>query len=476
MITYNTQFPIEPSSKASKLIDVAIKWIGGSPYTHFSEEDLASISKVGSSYIQHESPYESLETIILTDDGKEYCGVQYVAVDKDNICWKVELVGEQKDNDFTVSVQVSYDTTAPLAKIPRGNKPRIIQMVLEEFNAGFDSYFKVQDAPFLLDENENGVIIASKTIEGTLNNSMPIVYVSACDNDKPYIDIGQLSEQLSGLAHVMVEPSRDFSFKLKKPTNNKNVYGGAIAIYWPNGIGRKILIPTGKYKNPSFLSTDIEETIKKSLAVQRLKKECTWAYLKETVNRRRIRKIKEDGLKRLEEYKEIEELYEQEIKAKDEEVARAEEEILRLKNEIAKLDSQDKSFNTFGIIKPGQEVDLYPGEINDFVLESLERSLRDAEDNSRSQNIYKDLLGVNDKVGNLEDYRSRLKEILKNYQSLDAKTRRFLENMGFSIDESGKHHKLIFMDDKRYPCSLPKTSSDSRAGKNMRSDISHKLF
>ena len=48
--------------------------------------------------------------------------------------------------------------------------------------------------------------------------------------------------------------------------------------------------------------------------------------------------------------------------------------------------------------------------------------------------------------------------------------------LGFDISSDGKHHKLTFRGDPRYTFSMPKSSSDHRAGKNLVGKISTLLF
>lgn len=69
-----------------------------------------------------------------------------------------------------------------------------------------------------------------------------------------------------------------------------------------------------------------------------------------------------------------------------------------------------------------------------------------------------------------------MKDILRGYQSMSNRTRKSLEDMGFSIEDDGKHHKLTYRGDDRYTYSLSKSSSDHRAGLNAASDIGKRLF
>ena len=69
-----------------------------------------------------------------------------------------------------------------------------------------------------------------------------------------------------------------------------------------------------------------------------------------------------------------------------------------------------------------------------------------------------------------------MKNLLRGYRSMDAKTKNGLIEMGFDVAEDGKHYKLTFMGDDRYTFTLPKSGSDHRGGLNAASDISRLLF
>ena len=59
---------------------------------------------------------------------------------------------------------------------------------------------------------------------------------------------------------------------------------------------------------------------------------------------------------------------------------------------------------------------------------------------------------------------------------MEARTRRGLEEMGFSISDDGKHYKLVFQGDDRYTFTLAKSGSDHRGGLNAAGDIARLLF
>ncbi|HAZ61697.1 MAG TPA: hypothetical protein DCY89_09005 [Gammaproteobacteria bacterium] len=72
--------------------------------------------------------------------------------------------------------------------------------------------------------------------------------------------------------------------------------------------------------------------------------------------------------------------------------------------------------------------------------------------------------------------RGQLKQLLKGSSGVDAKVRRGLEEMGFTISEEGKHYKIVYQGDDRYTFTLPKSGSDYRGGLNAASDIARLLY
>ncbi len=99
-----------------------------------------------------------------------------------------------------------------------------------------------------------------------------------------------------------------------------------------------------------------------------------------------------------------------------------------------------------------------------------------ARENSRRQHVLVDLLASNQPSRNGAKLEDEIKSLFKTYRDMDAPTRSALLRLGFDISEDGKHYKVIFQGDGRYTFTLPKTSSDHRAGKNIASDITNALL
>lgn len=132
---------------------------------------------------------------------------------------------------------------------------------------------------------------------------------------------------------------------------------------------------------------------------------------------------------------------------------------------------EDKNNSFLTISLNISENELYENEVKDLILEILKKEAQ-AMSGDRNQtecrkyHILRSILENNQISGNGKKIGAQLKKIMSNIDILNTKCRKQLKQLGFSIDDDGKHHKLYFHDDKRYPLVLAKTTSDCRAYKN----------
>lgn len=112
------------------------------------------------------------------------------------------------------------------------------------------------------------------------------------------------------------------------------------------------------------------------------------------------------------------------------------------------------------VLQVGKEQDLYPGEITQIILDAVEEAQQRASSDSRRSHVLASITSDMAPIASAKKHREELKDVLRTYRSMDARTRKALENMGFSITEDGKHYKMIFQDDDRYMFVLAKTGGD----------------
>jgi hypothetical protein len=467
MINYATQFPIEYSRNTDDIVSAAIQWITASPHSKIKQESL----KIPDNYAEAvvKTGTESV-TIGRAAMGKStISSLQWVQVDGSNLEWTSTIVARKNEFQHLVSVQISCEALSSAALLPLPKKPRIIHKIIKELGGGQDGHIPITDMPFILEDGDEK--IAAALIHGTGDNRLPIVYVSKNYRGRYIVFPKTLSKALSGLAHVVVEPSVAFSLKLRQFTGSRNAYGGTIGVYWPDNNMRKLFYINERTTNSDCIQRDIVNHIRIVLSNRRQDPTCSWLYYKEALATINYNNIKESSENKINDYFST---ADSEISAKSARIMEQETEIQKLTAEIKRLNSQSQIQNA--ILNVGEERDYYAGEIHDIILNALTAALMQYPSETRKHHIIKDIIKSNTAVGEATALCSQIKSLLKTYTCMDSKICHALEKLGFKVSDDGKHHKAVFHNDRRYTFSISKTGSDHRGGKNLASDITKKLF
>ncbi len=213
----------------------------------------------------------------------------------------------------------------PAARLPVAKKPVVVRTLLHALGGGRDGELDVGENAYYLGNTE--IEKAAKLIVGDSECRLPIVYVSANFYGGYALDVDRLANDLSGMAHVVVEPNRPFSLRLKLDANSENVYGGSVGIYWPDGGGRRSFFLGRTHETPSELAKAIFNEVRLALTNRRPLERCTWASVQEMVSRQTFEQLKESGSDKVEEYIGA---FDKEIAAKNAQLEDAENEIGRL--------------------------------------------------------------------------------------------------------------------------------------------------
>lgn len=468
MISFATEFPIERTHTAEDFVGAVRSWILGSPHTNLTPADLAGLVPFGE--WAGGKGNETVETVGMTSTNEQACGVRYKRHDG-NLEWLTAVVFSRMDADSWVSIRVSCESTHPSARLPSAKKPVLIRTLLNTLGGSSDGELRVGRYPVRLDNAD--IEIAARLIRGDSGCRLPIVYVSAGFQGTYGVDVERLASDLEGLAHVVVEPNRAFSLRLKIEVDSENVYGGTVGVYWPEGGGRRSFFLRTGFDSPDELHRAILEEIRTALTNRRALDRCTWASVQELASRRAIAELKTSGSRELNKYVET---FDKELAAKAERLEDADREIARLHKELRILEARVAS-GTGSLLRAGAEQDLYPDEIVQIVRDAVVDHRSRVPADSRRMHVLDAVLAANPPTGGQSArMREDLKNLLRDSRGMEQKTRRGLEEMGFSISDDGKHHKLVFQGDDRYSFTLPKSGSDHRGGLNAASDIGRLLF
>ena len=466
MLSFATDFPVAYGSSAADFLKIVREWIGGSPHCDLNVEDLSVFDKLGRSSVSRGRAF--LDVLHFQAAEADSAAIRYV-VEDGAVQWMTLAAFSRNRVDAWVSVRTSCESLHASVRLPPGKKPLLVKQLLDGLAKGDDSGLVVGE-PIYLSSGDMG--LATDLILGRARNRMPIVYVSSHISGRYAVNVNQLKWRLSGVAHLVVEPDRAFSFRLRRETDSENVYGGAVGIYWPDGGGRPSQFRRVDYISKKEMEAAIESELRLALINRRPLDRCTFSSVDSSISRVEIEQLKKAGDKGFDEYAAH---FDVEIQARNEALESAEREIARLKAETRERGFERSAASGISF-SSGDEQNFYGGEILDAVLLTLKDSLDRIPEGTRRKHLITAVLTSNAIQGGASRKRDKLKDALRGYRSLDKRTRQALEELGFSIDQMGKHPRAVFQDDERYAYDLPSSGSDHRGGLNAALDIAKLVF
>lgn len=467
MLSFATEFPVSAAATSAAFLDAVREWLLGSPHTVFDNADLPSFDEV--SEWSTKKSNERIEVLRFDSTKLSTAATRYTKVEG-GLEWVSTLVFCQGTPAGWIGIRTSCESQHPSVRLPVARKPVFVRTFLNRLSGGIDGELTASASPRILANSE--ISLAAKCISGQAGCRLPIVYVSARFQGGHSVNVSSVAEALAGMAHVVVEPNRPFSVRLMQDVQSENVYGGAVGIYWPDGGGRRSFFPGGQYESPAELERAVVDEVRLALVNRRPLLRTTWASVQEQVSRRKFDELRAAGSTALEDYIQN---FDNEAKAKQAALMDAELEISRLQAEVRKYQSQSPMQSGL-CLQISSEQDLFAGEVLGIVRDALADAISRVTGDSRRQHVLESLVSANPPTGEAEAIRSRLKALLRDYRSMDAKVKAGLEDLGFEVTDHGKHIKIVFQGDDRYTFAVPKSGGDVRGGLNLAGDISRLLL
>lgn len=468
MLVWATEFPATAGKSADDLLPVAKEWLVGSPHTewthaHFGDEPLGETTT-------YRAGGQIVAIARVEADGQRWAGVQQRWVENGEHEWTTEIVGYEHQGTLWISVRLDCNLLLPGLTLPVPKKPYLLKPLFERLGGGFDGILPIGNTPIVLDEDE--VDLAASLMLGTARTRLPVVYVSVGGRGFHAVDTNRLAKWLAGMAHVVVEPSRTFSFTLSRHVGGTNAYNGSVGIYWPGGVGEPAHFRLQRSTTKAELERHLEGELRIALIRVRPRSEGTWAALQAALSHARLDQLRAMGSTKVEAYIEA---FDIELTAKQQRLDEAEAEIRRLEAEIRRYHAFSRESGE-GFLKRGAEQDYYPGEMRDAVLKALAAGRASLMPDSRWMHLVDAVLSANPPSENRDEVIAGLKNALSKMTKFGGSEKRALELLGFTVSDAGKHAKAVYYDDERYMITVSKTPGDHRSGKNLVSDITHTIF
>ncbi len=472
MIVFSCEFPAPPLASIETITDILKTWIIKSPHYPFSPSDDLDFPSENQQIKEINKSDHHLSLAHVVTDNTRSLAIRHFWTETSEKEWTTEVVVTKLDPGTAwVSVKLFCDLLRPGLELPKPKKPYVVRLLAEnQSSAGSDGPLQVTGKPIVLDEKAD-ITLASAVLSGTAGNHMPIVYISNPSPGARQLNAAFLAQMLSGLAHVILEPSRDFSLTLAKSCNRTNCYGGAIGIYWPNGDGEHLRILPWEIRTHPQTEYYIFRKVKEALLTAGTSKGSTWIEIKDILAHKHLEAIRQKGNSSLKEY----------INAFDATNRALEEKIKALKEQNESLKAtlhgyQIKNQTTYLSFKKGAESEFYSNEKCDLIICALRKYKANIKEGSRAWILVNDLLTANTETGNQVELLETIKDAFRDGGKLGTREIAALKTVGFDISEEGKHYKAVFYGDPRFTFSLPKTPSDHRSGKNTEHDITNQIL
>ncbi|GMU47203.1 MAG: hypothetical protein AMXMBFR26_19850 [Porticoccaceae bacterium] len=401
MLSFATELPIDRSCGIADFLGTIAKWILGSPHTRLTAENLAGLASTAESHVRR--GMEAIDAVTFAAAEEQAAGIRYTRRDED-LEWTTTAVFSRRAVDTWVGIKVSCESNHPAVRLPPAKKPVLVRTLLDAMGGAPDGLLRVDGRALRLDNTE--IDVAARLIAGKSGCRLPVVYVSAGFQGSHIADPDRLARDLAGMAHVVVEPNRPFSLRLKIEVDSENVYGGTIGIYWPEGAGRRSFFIGREYESGDDIARAIFDEIRTALTNRRSLDRCTWAYVQESVSRQAIQALRASGSQEVEKYIET---FDKELAAKAQRLDDANREITRLQNELQIYQARLKA-GTGSLLRSGGEQDLYPNEVLSIVRQAIADASTRVPDDSRRKHVLNAVLQATPEP---EDVAASMRETLK---------------------------------------------------------------
>jgi len=475
---FATEFPVNLILDRAAFVELVVAWLRGTKYSSVLEAGTNADLDSENAFLRSETGEELRLRELLRDDGSEIIGFRHDFPDDRGRIWRTEAVlrcnatgGEQ--SLLRVRTQCVAQQHGAHLEIPR--KPYFLKTILQDGLGGQDGSLDVSDQPIWLDDTDEGLLTAQLSTTGNASKHLPIIFISAI-NDGSWLlseqEIEKLAFDLGGVAHVIVEPNRRFSFRLRGETKGANVYGGTIGLALPErGLSHRFYLGW-QFQDSADLITAIRTTAL-NLRSQMPAIGWDWSELQEQV----LRMQRERDRARLT-AKQIEQLYQEEINTLQEQ-NRALKELLASRpiTETLAHDHLDVS-SEISNLQVGPEI--YRGEISDRLRMAVNIALSVADQISldrRSRLLFEEIMRKLPVSPSLNVLLQDLDRATKNSKRVAADVTSVLLRYGYREKSDNKHIRLeaktgfTGLD----TITLPKTPSDGRGLKNLQKQIAQAL-
>jgi hypothetical protein len=473
MSQFSAEFPVRKDITKTKFCALGLAWARGIKNSSLSGNVPASVA--GDDDVQFEAGGETLVFKSAISAVGFVVGLRHEKPEDSGRVWRTEAVLTNRGSSATFRVTgqcIALDRSVPVFTPTR---PYLIKMAIENGWGDRDGTFEVTDNPTLLGDLD--LDLAVELLSGETKTRLPIVYVSYPYPDTS-VNSNLLAHKLCGLAHVVTEPSRDFSHRLSQKMDRENPYGGTISLceHGQGSFRRFYLggsLPTQRQLFEAIVSAVVGRHVHRPILDG-----WSWADIQEEQTKLLRLQLNSATVSRAI----VDELESQHIEIlaeKNATIRSLTEELDRITKEgVSGTVQGDGIFSSDFISSLGREI--YHGEFADrlrAVVQSVKSNSGDDFD-IRTSRLIDQFLVLSSYSGRAGSLIQELKRAGKLGKRSTSETERILIRHGYTSSQDGKHLKLSPPSDSISGPVITLSTSPSdgaHGGQNQASDIANSL-
>lgn len=476
MSIFATEFPVKPSVDKAAFLSQVIAWLRGNNFSKVLDEADSKDLDKSHAHVRSANGEELIFRELVRDGRNTAIGFRHDIPDDNGRLWRTESVLKFRfpsDDLSLISFKTQCLANLPTARTDVPKKPFLIKAIIGDNWQSSDQDFPVSDKPIWLTESEKDVLMASSIFKATAYKFLPVIYISAKKTKEWQLDklaIEKLAYELGGVAHVIVEPSRAFSFRLRDATEGKNSYGGTVALVAPKyGTLRRFF--AGASGVDQLNLSQALRVAATSIRSQMPTLGWDWLNLQEAclIDQRKRERNRISA-------EEIELIYEEEIRTKDEKIRELEKQLsdrpISAVGDPASHEGMIVSRNFMEIISG----EIYPNEISDRMRLAVQSCLKHSESDGldkRSKYILEEIYNNSSYSDDASELRSDLRRASRDPKRMTAEVTSLLLRHGYLEKSDNKHVRLEPVQGMGGldHITLSKTPGDTRGLENSRKQI-----
>ena len=466
MRVLSTKLPLQNDVTEEQVLDVVFRWLKNSSYyadiaSQLDKYERQKSFTVSSRYCRMEllkTSFENVDYLVVHVEHKYY--------DK---TWTTDILYQEVGCQKSLIVYLDCFSAMEIRIVPSECRTEILQYLIDSGLLQEDGIVPITDKPIFADESLLDILV--QAIRGNYRLTLPMIYVSRVSGCIGYeVDIERLAKSLRGVAHVLGEPSQEYSYQLKEQTGGGNVYNGYIGIYVPNMIPKLIRADRNSFENRTERAITI--SVCEMYTAQIDAQAPSWNILNTQAFAQEAK-----------EKSELLNAYDVENTNLEEKVKRLQDKVASLTSENGKLSAQCQGYKEVfnssgrfnGLLVPSELEEFFEYEQYDLIVTALKDRFDSLDPSSRSYELLESILAANPLKGNGIEMLESLKSVFIDGAQIKIRDYTLLRQYGFDLISDNGHQKLVYKGQAKYQFIVSNSSSDVRSGKNMISEITNKL-